>query len=620
MKKSIFTNRIFAAVLALMISVTMTGGSFLEAFAEEGAEPAANETEAVTEKADAAGEDKQAAEESTQEEAQKAGAAESGDAANKDAAKNSAENESTDAQQNDVSTEGTLVEAAPELIVNDAANEEPAVDPQAETNEETPLAKITVKAAGDENFITAVWSEVEDTAYYMVYLDDDETGVKVGAAEGVKRRYIFQNVSDGKHTVKVQAFRSKTPAPADGTEITELPDPAQEEFELVAEGEAEDINAVIRRKLGSSFLPANYTGLSLRALIGEGNGGYAVAQGAASDGTNNYFLMVSSSNQDGRVVVTNKNCTAYLGCSGVLDIAHGNGMTYDTKRKKLVAVGYNSARNRLYFIDPHNNFALEKKNLKYSYVDQIKDLPDGAENNGIAAISYIEKYDVYVARSRGKDTDYPGTISSTKNDIWIFNAETLEAIGHVYVKISGTYPGTYQSMDADEKYVYYLLSEDGDKQPNNMILALDWNSENLLPLLNEEGVIEEGKFVDQMWYAKNDNSGTADAVLLIPTSNEVEGLFHNTDSNGESHFYMSEYYGRWAYKTVTKKYKVKKKWKKVRKWYNKKTKKWTTKKPKKKYRGKSKKVWKYKYKTKKKKVTEKDYWARDDYVYDLGTF
>ena len=46
----------------------------------------------------------------------------------------------------------------------------------------------------------------------------------------------------------------------------------------------------------------------------------------------------------------------------------------------------------------------------------------------------------------------------------------------------------------------------------------------------------------------------------------------------------------------------------------------TNKKPKKKYRGKSKKVWKYKTKTKKKKVTEKDYWARDDYVYYIGSF
>ena len=74
------------------------------------------------------------------------------------------------------------------------------------------------------------------------------------------------------------------------------------------------------------------------------------------------------------------------------------------------------------------------------------------------------------------------------------------------------------------------------------------------------------------------------------------------------------------YKTVTKKVKYKKKWKKVRKWYNKKTGKWQSKKPKKKYRGPSKKVWKYKTKTKKVKVTEKDYWARDDYVYDLGVF
>ena len=108
--------------------------------------------------------------------------------------------------------------------------------------------------------------------------------------------------------------------------------------------------------------------------------------------------------------------------------------------------------------------------------------------------------------------------------------------------------------------------------------------------------------------------------MTIPVANETEGIFHTTNADGSGHFYVSEYYGRWMYKTVTKKVAYKKKWKKVRKWYNKKTKKWTTKKPKKKYRGKSKKVWKYKTKYKKKKVTEKDYWARDDYVYDLGVF
>lgn len=70
----------------------------------------------------------------------------------------------------------------------------------------------------------------------------------------------------------------------------------------------------------------------------------------------------------------------------------------------------------------------------------------------------------------------------------------------------------------------------------------------------------------------------------------VIGIHHADDSGN---FYVSEYYGRWVYKTVKKKVKVKVKWKKV---------------------------WKYKTKTKKVKKKVKDYWARDDYVYFIGTF
>ena len=43
MNSSIFRSRLLAIVLTLMISVTMAGGSFLEAFAVEGEPAAVNE-------------------------------------------------------------------------------------------------------------------------------------------------------------------------------------------------------------------------------------------------------------------------------------------------------------------------------------------------------------------------------------------------------------------------------------------------------------------------------------------------------------------------------------------------------------------------------------------------
>jgi hypothetical protein len=321
-------------------------------------------------------------------------------------------------------------------------------------------------------------------------------------------------------------------------------------------------------------------------------------------------MMASSSTQHGRVLKVRIRDNKVMGKSEVLsEVHHGNGMTYDSKRNRLVVVGYGKWRHKLTYIDPDTltvkppeGKTQKQPSVKYSYVDDMKGVPNGAENNGIAAIAYVSKYDVYVARSRGRNSSYAGTTGSANNNLWVFDAETLEAIGHIYTKVTSKYPATYQSMDADEKYVYFLLSP-GSGQKKNIILALDWNSEQLLPVVNRKEETDPA-FVDTMWKCGTD--GSPDAVVTIPISHESEGLFHTTDADGNEHFYVSEYYGRWKYKTVTKKKKYKVKWKKVKK------------KVKVKGKTKYKKVWKYKTKYKKVKVRKKVKWMRDDYVYDLG--
>jgi hypothetical protein len=155
-------------------------------------------------------------------------------------------------------------------------------------------------------------------------------------------------------------------------------------------------------------------------------------------------------------------------------------------------------------------------------------------------------------------------------------------------------------MDADEKYVYFLLSRDSG-QPNNIIIALDWNSENLLPIVNGEK-----EYIKEMWSCNNKGTGKPDAVITVKTPYEVEALYHTTDKSGKEHFYMAEHHGRGKYKTVTVTRAYKVKWKKVKK------------KVKVKGKVKIKKVWKYKTKYKKVRVTKKVCTLRDGYVYDLG--
>ena len=574
-------KRLSVMLLALVMTLSMTGYSFVEAFAEDGEEPATEEP-------------------LVNETAEETDSVETVDSKEQPDPEEVIEVESPVEASEDEAEPAEEKAEEPEMIpeeVPDEVLQSPAM-------EAAVLEEIKVRASRDETFLSVFWTKVENAAYYMVYLNDASSVVKVAATEN---KYIFNLSSSSPtvQTVKVEAYRLKeaegTPDAQAGTEPV---------YEKIAEGSALDISAITRWKVSSKTTQATFLGFNLRTMLGEGNDGYAVAQGAATDGRYAYYMMASSANQKGRIVKVNLSNAADYVAGPVIGIHHANGMTYDSKRNMLVAVGYGSWRQQLSFIDPNTLNLVSQQSVSYPY--NIEGVDNDAMQNGFGAIAYVPKYNVYVARSRGRNNGVGNSFFN--NDIWVINADNLRVIGHVFVHVTGSYPETYQSMDADEKYVYYLLSP-GSGQSKNIILCLDWDSENLLPVLKGDK-----EYVEYSWKANNNDSGDPDAVMTIPIAHESEGLFHTTDASGNSYFYVSEYYGRQHYKTVTKKVKVKVKWKKVRKWYNKKTKKWTTKKPKKKYRGKSKKVWKYKTKTKKKKVTEKDYWARDDYVYYIGSF
>ena len=596
-------KRLFVMLLALVMTLSMTGYTFVEAFAEDSEDPAATEESLNKETAEETGSAETDAPEGTtveiEVETETPGDVTQGE---KESAETVENVEEQPQKPEESAKDGEELEVVPEEV--------PEEKFQSPAMEAVALEEIKVRASRDETFLSVFWTKVEGAAYYKVLLNDATAEAK--RLDGTENKCIIPLSSANLTVVKVrvEAYRQKKAAEnntpdnnGEGSANDVQPVP---EFEKFAEGTTNNVNVINRGKLSNRTTMATSLGLSLRTILGEGNDGCSVAQGAATDGTYAYYMMTSSSNQMGRVVKIRLSDNAVVGYSPyALGIRHANGMTYDSKRNQLVCVGYGAYRHQLTFIDPNSLTITSQQEVKYTHADM-----DGYKYtpNGIAAIAYVAKYNVYVTRERGDQ------VSGGVNDIMIFNADTLELIGYVRTKITSAFNGTYQSMDADEKYVYFLVSPGGNVG-SNIVLCLDWNSENLLPVLNGEQ-----SYIKALWYANNDGSGTQDAVMTIPISHESEGLFHTTNSDGSGNFYVSEYYGRWQYKTVTKKVKVKVKWKKVRKWYNKKTKKWTTKKPKKKYRGKSKKVWKYKTKTKKKTVTEKDYWARDDYVYYLGTF
>lgn len=419
---------------------------------------------------------------------------------------------------------------------------------------------------------------------------------------------------------------------------------AEESAELPDAGEVEPADAALEEALGeeivqdeSNFRYAishnievppmllNPWGglLNLRDSLGEPHNGYAVVQGGCTDGTYAYYLLCSSSNHHGRIAKIRISDNAVVATSGVLNTWHGNGMTYDSKRNQLVVIAREDRKQEITAIDANSLTIVRQENVKYSYYPSAAHpnyFTEKQKSQGLAAIAYNEKFDCYIALQR------------SYHNLIVFDPDTYEAIGLIKTTISAQYPGTYQAMDADDQYVYLLLSPYDSTQPNNVILAIDWNCEKLLDVANHKA-----DFVDEGWYCGSEK--TADgkwdrlptAAITISGVHEGENIYHTTDAEGVEHFYLSSYYSHKEYKWVTKKVpyqvkwkKVKKKvkWKQVKKKYKKKV--WVNGKKVKKtfykyvWKYKKKKVWVYKTKYKNATVQELDYYGRENYVYNLG--
>lgn len=319
---------------------------------------------------------------------------------------------------------------------------------------------------------------------------------------------------------------------------------------------------VLRSK---TITPKKQRNVNLRTMMKEGYNGYSVVQGGCTDGTYAYYLMVSSKTQKGRVLKVRIKDRKVIKRSKILRICHGNGMAYDSKRKRLVVTAREERKQELTVINAKTLKVIKRQNVKYSN-GCISELH---RKQGLAAIAYNRKFDCYIALER------------VYHNLLIFDPVTFQAIGMARTAISAKYPATYQAMDADDKYVYLLLSQSKDKpkeQPYNLILALDWNSENLLPAVNAgKG---EPKYIKKSWACNNDGTGRPDAVIRLKNKHEAENIYHTT-SNGKEHFYLSEYYNHPKYRTTTRTVKVNGRWVK-------------------------------------KKVKVVRYLRRENYVYDLG--
>ena len=370
-----------------------------------------------------------------------------------------------------------------------------------------------------------------------------------------------------------------------------------------------------QKRLLTSFTindPPRIGNYNLRNYANESYTGCAIVQGSCVDNRGQYaYYCLIDGDDYGKLVKVRMSDNACVAVSNRYNFTHGSGMCYDSKRNRIVVATHENYRMTLNFVDPDNLNSIVKKTVTDS---NIRSRLGSRNAHGISALSYNAKYDCYVAMQK------------THHNIIIYDAGTLDAKAAALTDF-GSYTGVFQSTDADDTYVYFLLSRDGSSQPDNLLVAFDWHAEKYAALLN-------GESTEDIWMSGS-GGGKPSAVIKINGGNEIESLYHTDAGNGKGHFYLVNYNNAPTYKTVTtktkwkkvwKKVKVKVKWKKV--WKKVKWKKVKKKNGKTKWKYKKKKVWKYKTKTKKKKVwkykyktsTQFSHYDRDNFVMDLGVF
>lgn len=247
-------------------------------------------------------------------------------------------------------------------------------------------------------------------------------------------------------------------------------------------------------KIKPVVLKKNGNKINLRKLAGEKYSGYSIVQGACTDGKYAYYLMDTMKNEHGRILKIRIKDNKKIAVSKVIKTHHGNGMTFDTKRNRIVVVGRKKYENYLTIINAKTLKKVSDK--KIYYPKKLKGATKAVlkAKKGFSAISYIPEKDCYIVQIR------------ERHDFMVLNGKLKP---QRYIITNKDYSGTYQAIDADTHYVYVVLSPKDKKQPSNIIAIFNW----------------KGKFIKK---------------LKSHVPYESENLYH-IDTNKGSIFYMSIY-------------------------------------------------------------------------------
>ncbi len=199
-------------------------------------------------------------------------------------------------------------------------------------------------------------------------------------------------------------------------------------------------------------------------------GEYRVAQGAACDGSNVYFILRLPEDGNGIIVKYDLKTGKYINKSEPIYVFHGNDMTYDSG-KKLLYVAHGSSEGKiLTAVDPETLSVTEQSI---------------AIERGAGAITYSPGRNSFAISQGGKSLHFLD--SGLK---YVRSAERSKPDGY-----------TAQGMGSDEEYIFFPMSGSSD----NILQIFDWNGDEITTVTLPTQMESESAFWSDGVYYVNFN-------------------------------------------------------------------------------------------------------------------
>ena len=153
-----------------------------------------------------------------------------------------------------------------------------------------------------------------------------------------------------------------------------------------------------RKSLSARFIK-NSAGkrLEFGSLSGYKKKGYSVFQGACSDGEYSYHVLYNKKNDRCRIIKVDPSSWKIVKISRSYKLYHGNDMTYDSKRSRIVVVHGDGDTKRISVFDPSTLKRRKVVKLRFNKAFRGAGRKTARKLKGVTGIAYDEKHDRFIA-------------------------------------------------------------------------------------------------------------------------------------------------------------------------------------------------------------------------------